>query len=111
MISYSLSIIGNPFGDAKTGVIKRVPWRLDGSDGAYTAFENGIADLPPIDPASAAFVPLASVTTELLRTWVLAAIDLTFWQGMIGNGISAMQAPPLAPLTISNLSSAAAPVN
>src|SRR5438105_12216826 len=111
MITYSLSIIGNPFGDAKTGVIKRVPWRLDGSDGAYSAFESGIADLPPVDPASAAFVPLASVTTELLRTWVLAAIDLAFWQSVIADSVSTMQATPLTPLTISNLSSAAAQVS
>ena len=111
MITYTLSIIGEPFGDANTGVVKRVPWRLEGSDGVHTAFESGIADLPPTDPASAALVPLASVTTELLRTWVLDAIDLSFWQGLIGNGISAMQAPLLVPLTISNLSSAAAPVN
>ena len=110
MITYSVSIIGDPFGDADTGVIKRVPWRLDGSDGARTAFETGMAQLPPIDPKSPDFVPLANVTTDLLRQWVLAAIDLPFWEGVIADSIAAMQAPALAELAVSNLSTAAVAV-
>jgi hypothetical protein len=111
MITYSVSIIAEPLGDAATGVIRRVPFRLDGTDGLSTAFENGIAELAPIDPASPQFVPLANVTTNLLQQWVLAAIDLPFWQSVIAANISAIQAAPLAQLSVSNLSTAPAAVS
>ena len=102
--TYTLSIVKNGgnlsiWGDAKTGVIQRVAWRMDGTDGVNTTAQSGIAVLPAIDPTSPTFVPLNQITEPVLLQWANQLIDLPKEKATIDANLTALTQEAAQPAT------------
>lgn len=90
--TYTIAITGAPLGNATTGVIQQVAWKLTGTDGTNTAEQSGTVDLPPIDPTSPTFIPLAQVTVPVMLQWAQQLLNLPYLRGLIDADIAAQSA-------------------
>lgn len=64
-------------GDAATGVIQTVAWKLTGTDGnGHTAFQADSLLLPYTDPTAPNFIPLAQVTVPVMLAWAGSLLNL-----------------------------------
>lgn len=101
--TYTISITGAPLGNTSTGVIQQVSWKLAGTDGTYTASQSGTVDLPPIDPSSPQFVPLANVTVAVMLQWAGTLLNIPAIKAVIDADIAAQQATAaMAPLQLAS---------
>lgn len=106
--TYAISIVGNPLGNATTGVIEQVAWRMEGTDGTNVSVLSGVAVLPAIDPTSPTFIPLPQITVPVLLQWAASLLNLPNLKSTIDGNLTAQAqaiaaqpaTAPLAPLQL-----------
>lgn len=86
-------------GDASTGVIQTVAWKLTGTDGnGHTAFQADTLNLPYIDPASSNFVPLSQVTVTVMLEWAGSLLNIPGIKCVIDSLIAVQATAPANPV-------------